>query len=66
MPSNTRGKIKEHSQGIHKNTEAIKTHCTSALALIADKNPEVSLTYKKLYELADILDEFNVQLYSLL
>ena len=66
MPSNTRGKIKEHSQGIHKNVEAIRQHCTAARILIADKNPVVSGNFTKLSELAEVLDEFNLLLYALL
>lgn len=58
MSSNRRGKIKEHLEGIHRNTEAIKTHCIKCLELVGDDNPKVSEVVVKLAEVSDVLDEF--------
>lgn len=64
MPSNTRGKIKEQLEGIHRNTEAIKAHCVKILALIDTKNPKLSSGFEALTKMNDLLDESAQQLYS--
>jgi len=57
MPKHTRGKIKEHLEGIHRNTEAIKIHCAKALFLIEDKNPGYTVAFQAVIALTDNLDE---------
>ncbi len=64
MPSNTRGKIKEHLEGIHRNTEAIKAHNNQIITLVGDKNPKVTLAVENLQEVNKMLDEFAMKLYG--
>ena len=65
MPSNTRGKIKEHLEGCHRNTEAIKEHCVKILLLVADKNPDVTSAINALSKVNDLLDESAQNIYSI-
>lgn len=64
MPSHTRGKILEHLEGVHRNCEAIKEHCSKSIALVGDRNPTVTQTFIKLAELADVLDSFAQKTYG--
>ncbi|KKN26673.1 hypothetical protein LCGC14_0872400 [marine sediment metagenome] len=66
MPSNTRGKIKEHLEGCHRNTEAIKEHCAKILALVGDKNPKVTAAIEALSNINTVLDESAQNIYSLI
>lgn len=66
MPSNTRGKIKEHLGGVHRNTEAIKEHCAKIQTLVADKNPEVTAAIAALGKVNDVLDESAQRLYAII
>ncbi|GAI59335.1 unnamed protein product [marine sediment metagenome] len=64
MAYNTRGRIKERFEGIHKNFEWIKVHCAECLKLIADKNPSMSEGVKSLGEGAKMLDDIAQDIYS--
>jgi len=64
MPKHTRGKIREHLEGIHRNTEAIKIHCVKSLALIDDKSPDYEKAFTALIALTNNLDEFTQEVYS--
>jgi len=64
MPPNTRGKIKEHLEGVHRNTEGIKSHCNKITELVGDKNMKVTMAVTKLQEVNNILDEFAMNLYG--
>lgn len=64
MPGGTRGKIKEHLEGVHRNCEAIKVHCAKSFVLIGDKNPEYSRAFEAIMALSKNLDEFAQDLYS--
>jgi len=64
MPGHTRGKIKEHLEGVHRNCDSIKTHCAKSVGLISDKNPQWSDAFGVLAALADNLDELTRDLYS--
>ena len=64
MASNTRGRIKERFEGIHKNFDWIVEHCSQCLILIADKNPSMSKAVKTLGEGAKTLDELAQDIYS--
>ena len=63
MAGNTRGRLKERFEGIHRNFEWSKTHCVEALTLIADKNPKLSEAIKALDEGIDTLDELAQNIY---
>ncbi len=60
MGSNTRGKIKEHLEGMHKNLEAYKAHCAACLVLIADKNLTAQQTIENLWSINEQLDDFTL------
>lgn len=64
MASGTRGKLKENLMGIHRNCDWIKQHCIKSMAQIGDKNPKVTLAFKSLGELSDILDKAAQDMYS--
>jgi len=64
MASGTRTKIREHLEGIHKNTEASKQHCIKCLELIGSKNPQLSMSIKKLADINNMFDEFAQKIYS--
>ena len=64
MASNTRGRIKERFEGIHKNFDWIKEHCAQCLKLIGDKNPDMSKAVSALGEGTKTLDEIAQNIYS--
>jgi len=63
MASNTRGRIKERFEGIHKNFDWILEHCSQCLTLIADKNPDMSKAILALGEGAETLDKLAQDIY---
>lgn len=63
MASNTRGRIKERFEGIHKNFEWIKEHCSQSLKLIADKNPKMAKAVEALAKGTKILDDLARDIY---
>lgn len=64
MAGNTRGKIKEHVEGIHRNLDWILYHCEKILSLIADKKPTLSGAIKSLAKAIEGLDKLVQGLYS--
>jgi len=64
MASNTRGRIKERFEGIHKNFDWVKEHCAQCLTLIADKNPSLTKAIESLGEGVKTLDELAQDIYS--
>jgi len=66
MASNTRGKLKEHTEGIHRNTEAIKTHLVKCLELIEDKQPQLTRALRAMGEMNDLLDKSAQKIYETL
>jgi hypothetical protein len=64
MASNTRGRIKERFEGIHKNFDWITEHCSQCLTLIADKNPSMAKGIKALAAGAKTLDELAQMIYD--
>lgn len=64
MAGNTRGKLKEEMEGIHRDCEWIKQHCTKCIALIGDTHPELIKAFEALSEMSNKLDEFTMQLYA--
>jgi hypothetical protein len=64
MAGNTRGKLKEQFEGIHKNFDWITVHCERALVLIKDHKPELSKAIKALDSGAKTLDKLAQGVYS--
>lgn len=66
MAGNTRGKLKEHFEGIHRNFDWIEFHCEKSLTLIAGRNPPLQKAVKELAKGVDMLDKLTQKLYSTL
>ena len=64
MASNTRGKLKEEFEGIHRNFDWVMHHCQKSLGLIQDKNPGMTQAMKSLFEGVETLDKIVMELYS--
>ncbi len=64
MAGNTRGKLKEHFEGIHRNFDWIVYHSQEALKLIQDKNPKLTKAVTALAAGVKQLDEHTQDLYS--
>ena len=64
MAGNTRGKLKEQFEGIHRNFDWIQHHCEYALGLIGDQKPELSESIKSLYKTVSELDKLVGDIYS--
>lgn len=64
MASNTRGKLKEEFEGIHRNFDWITHHCQKALDLIKDKNPGLTKAVTTLHKGVETLDKITQDLYS--
>ncbi len=64
MAGNTRGKLKEQLEGVHRNFDWSKKHLVECLILIADHKPELSKSLVALSEAIDALDECAMGIYS--
>lgn len=64
MAGNTRGRLKEHFEGIHRNFDWIIYHCQQCLALIADKNPKLTKAVKAIAKGVEVIDKIAQKLYS--
>jgi len=63
MAGNTRGKLKEQFEGIHRNFDWIEHHAESALVLIAEQKPELSESVKSLFTMVVMLDKLAQDIY---
>lgn len=66
MAGNTRGKIKEHLEGVHRNFDWSKVHLEKTLVLIADHKPELSESIAALVAAIDNLDKMTQEVYALI
>lgn len=64
MAGNTRGRLKEQFEGVHRNFEWSKKHLASALALIQSHNPNLTEGVKSLAEGIKVLDELAMKIYA--
>lgn len=64
MASNTRGRIKERFEGIHKNFDWVLEHCEQCLKLIGDKNPDMTKAVEALADSTKTLDDLAQNIYS--
>lgn len=64
MAGNTRGKLKEQFEGVHRNFDWIKKHLESALILIKDHHPHLSDSIDSLGKGVDTLDELAQNIYA--
>ena len=64
MAGNTRGKLKEQFEGIHRNFTWIAEHCGKSLLLVQEHNPKLSESIKSLATGTKILDDLAMDIYS--
>lgn len=64
MAGNTRGKLKEHFEGIHRNFDWIMYHCQKSLDLIQAKNPALTKAVKSMAKGVEEIDKLTQKLYS--
>jgi len=63
MAGNTRGKLKEQFEGIHRNFDWIEHHCEFALQLIAEQKPELSEAVKSILITVVMVDKLAQDIY---
>lgn len=64
MAGNTRGKLKEHVEGVHKNFDWIHYHIEASLILIAEHKPHLSDSMTHLDKAIIELDKLTQAIYS--
>ena len=64
MAGNTRGKLKEKFEGVHRNFEWSKKHLGEALILIKHHNPNLTEGIESLSKGIDTLDELAQNIYA--
>lgn len=64
MAGNTRGKLKEQLEGIHRNCDWIQAHVDKSLTLIQEHKPELSKAIHALGEITEKLDGFCQGIYA--
>ncbi len=64
MAGNTRGKLKEKFEGVHRNFEWSKQHLEQALTLIKEHHPHLSESIESLAKGVDTLDELAQNIYA--
>lgn len=64
MAGNTRGKIKEHYEGIHRNFDWILFHIITTLKIIDDKHKHLTEGTKALGEAVEQLDKLAQDIYG--
>lgn len=64
MAGNTRGRLKEKFEGVHRNFEWSKHHLGDSLILIKDHNPKLSESIASLLQGIKTLDELALQIYT--
>ena len=64
MAGNTRGKLKEHFEGIHRNFDWIVYHINESLKLIKEKHPHLSKGITALGKGVSALDNLAKGIYS--
>lgn len=64
MAGNTRGKLKEQFEGVHRNFQWSTKHLAASLELIQEHKPRLSEAIKSLAEGIKTLDELAMNIYS--
>ena len=64
MARNTRGKLKENLEGVHRNCEWIKQHCDKSLLILPDGYETLKASFEGLIEINEQLDKFAQSIYS--
>ena len=64
MAGNTRGKLKEHFEGIHRNFDWILYHIIESLKLVGDKHAHLTVGIKALGKVVEQLDKLAQKIYQ--
>ena len=64
MAGNTRGKLKEHFEGVHRNFDWSTKHLIIAQQLIKERNPKLTSGIKSLAEGIEMLDKLAMEIYA--
>lgn len=64
MAGNTRGKLKEHFEGIHRNFDWVEEHIQKSLILIKEHHPDLSTAVKALGKAVESLDGLAKGIYE--
>lgn len=64
MAGNTRGRLKEKFEGVHRNFEWSKHHLADSLILIKEHNPKLSESIEGLAKGIQTLDELAMGIYA--
>jgi len=64
MAGNTRGKLKEKFEGVHRNFEWSRKHLADSLVLIGGRKPDLIKSIESLGEGIDTLDELAMGIYA--
>lgn len=64
MAGNTRGKLKEQFEGVHRNFDWCQKHLTVSLVLIKEHKPKLSKAIKALADGIETLDKLALDIYS--
>jgi len=64
MAGNTRGKIKEHFEGMHRNFDWLEDHCDKIVKLIDGRTPALTEAVETLHKEIKELDKLTQGLYS--
>lgn len=66
MAGNTRGKIKEHLEGCHRNFDWSNAHMDKLVVLIDEHNPKLTEAIKALQTAVGVLDEQLMKVYAVI
>lgn len=64
MAGNTRGRLKEEFEGIHRNFDWIIVHCQRSVVMIKEHKPTLTDAVKKLGEACQALDQLAQGIYG--
>lgn len=64
MAGNTRGKLKEHFEGVHRNFDWVLFHINKSLTLIQEKHPHLKEGVESLGKGVQALDELAQKIYG--
>lgn len=64
MAGNTRGKLKEKFESVHRNFEWTKKHLTESIVMIKEHNPALTKAIESLGEGIATLDELAQDIYA--
>ena len=64
MAGNTRGKIKEHLEGCHRNFDWIRVHLQKTVILIDEHNPKLTIGIEALAKGVQSLDDLAQGIYG--